>query len=83
MVDKLGQDGIGFQLVHSSSFSLFPLCKMGPFDGGDIWFSGGCFGKNMSLGLFERDLPALIASNLPPPVGKQSATDSPAAAHPH
>lgn len=36
MVDELGQDGIGFQLVHSSSFTLFPLCKMGPFDGEDI-----------------------------------------------
>lgn len=56
---------------------------MGPFDGGDIWFSGGFFGTDVSLGLFERDLPALIACKLPPPVSKQSATDSPAAAHPH
>ncbi|KAK1893063.1 putative protein KIAA0825 [Dissostichus eleginoides] len=38
---------------------------MGPFDGGDIEFSGGWFGTDWSWGLFERDLPAPVASNPP------------------
>lgn len=82
------QVGPGWDLFSASSFKLihsfFLFAKWAPLmDGGDIWFSGGCFGTDVSSGLFERDLPALIASKLPPPVGKQSATDSPAAAHPH
>ena len=84
MGDGLGQDGICFQPVHSSPIhSLSPFAEWGPLMEGDILFSGGWFGTDWSWGLFERDLPAPVASNPPPPPprllqasgGERSATD--------
>lgn len=62
---QAGQDRICFQLVHSSLFRPFPPHRIGAFDGGDIQFSGGSFGTDWNLGLFEKDLPAFVASTLP------------------